>query len=306
MPSDQVRAVRAFNRFYTHRLGLLEEGLLDSRFTLTEARVLYELAQRGATTAGEVGGFLGLDAGYLSRILRKFEADGLLERQRSDIDARSATLTLTERGRAAFAPLDRASAAQVAAMLEALPAAGRGRLVESMATVRQLLGGEGGSAVVRLRDHRPGDIGWAVERHGALYADEFGWDASFEGLVAEILGGFLRHHDPARERAWIAEVDGARAGCVFLVRNAEDAAAAQLRCLLVEPWARGLGLGRRLVESCIGFAREAGYRRMLLWTNDVLVSARRIYQAAGFELIAEEPHRSFGHDLVGQTWQLEL
>jgi len=193
-------------------------------------------------------------------------------------------------------------------MLAPLPASDRQRLLNSMAVVECLLDGEKGptEAKFTLRSHRPGDIGRAIERHGRLYADEFGWNEEFEGLVATLFGAFLQNHDPERERCWIAEANGQRVGCVFLVQNAESADTAQLRCLLVEPSARGLGIGRALVDACIHFARLAGYRRMILWTNDVLVAARRIYDAAGFELIEEEPHRSFGQDLVGQTWAMDL
>jgi len=307
VPSTEINAIRDFNRFYTRRLGLLDEGLLASQFSLTEVRVLYELAHRGSASASEIAGALSLDAGYLSRILRRFDTQGLLERQRSDADSRRTMLQLSAQGQAVFAPLNAGAAEQIAGLIEPLSAPARVRLLDAVATVRSLLQAAPGSAPqVALREPRPGDIGWAIERHGSLYAEEYGWDASFEGLVAKIFGAFLERHDPGRERCWIAEVDGVRAGCVFVVQNAERADTAQLRCLLVEPRARGLGLGRKLVAECLGFARQAGYARMVLWTNDVLVAARRIYEAAGFVLVEEERHHSFGHDLVGQTWAVTL
>ncbi len=304
----QIEGARAFNRFYTRQLGLLDEGLHSSPFTLTEVRVLYELAHAPGQTPSDIAGFLHLDAGYLSRILKKFEERGMVRRERSSDDARSSHLGLTPTGEAEFAPLDRASSEQVRALLAPLPAADRQRLLNSMAVVERLLGREEEAPDARftLRSHQPGDIGWAIERHGRIYADEFRWNEEFEGLVASLFGAFLQKHDPERERCWIAEANGRRAGCAFLVQNAESADSAQLRCLLVEPSARGLGIGRALVEACIQFARQAGYRRMILWTNDVLVAARRIYEAAGFDLFEEEPHHSFGHDLVGQTWAMDL
>ncbi|WP_245593586.1 bifunctional helix-turn-helix transcriptional regulator/GNAT family N-acetyltransferase [Azospirillum halopraeferens] len=303
---DPVARVRAFNRFYTRQLGFLNEGLLKSPFSLTEARVLYELANRDGLTASGLGRELGLDAGYLSRILKAFEGRGLLTRTPAPDDARQAVLALTDAGRAAFAPLDLASREEVAALLGRLPASGRAALVDAMATICRLLEEGAGevAAPFTLRPHRVGDIGWITHRQAVLYAAEYGWDESFEALVAEILAAFVRSHDPARERSWIAERDGAVVGSVFLVRHTD--AVAKLRLLYVEPTARGLGIGRRLVDECIAFARACGYRTLTLWTNDVLVAARRIYQAAGFRLVAEEPHRSFGHDLIGQTWELSL
>ena len=304
----QVASVRGFNRFYTRQLGLLDEGLHSSAWTLTEVRVLYELAHRPTATLTEVAIFLQLDHGYLSRILRKFEERGLVRREPSPDDGRSSRFRLTRSGRSAFAPLDAAASGQVAGMLGPLSASDRDRLINAMAVVEHLLGMPSSAtpAAFTLRAHAPGDIGWAIERHGRLYADEYGWNEAFEGLVAKILGAFLEQQDPARERAWIAEARGVRAGCAFLVQNAEHEDTAQLRCLLVEPSARGLGIGRALVDACLTFARAAGYRRMILWTNDVLVAARRIYEAAGFALAQEERHHSFGKDLVGQTWELPL
>jgi DNA-binding MarR family transcriptional regulator/N-acetylglutamate synthase-like GNAT family acetyltransferase len=304
----QISGVRAFNRFYTRQVGLLDEGLHSSPYTLTEVRVLYELAHGPGRTPSDIASFLHLDQGYLSRILRKFEDRGLLRRERSSEDARSSRLSLTPAGEVEFAPLNRASSEQVGAMLAPLSVSDRRRLLHSMTVVERLLTDKTrpskGSFI--LRSHQPGDIGWAIQRHGEIYADEFGWNEEFEGLVAAILGAFLQKHDPERERCWIAENEGERAGCVFLVRNAERADTAQLRCLLVEASARGLGIGQALVEACVNFAREVGYRRIILWTNDVLVAARRIYEAAGFILVEEEPHHSFGRNLVGQTWAMNL
>jgi DNA-binding MarR family transcriptional regulator/GNAT superfamily N-acetyltransferase len=307
VPAAHVEALRAFNRFYTRRIGVLEEGLLPSPFSLTQARVLFELAQRGQASANEIGDHLGLDAGYLSRIVRGFANGGLVARKPSPQDRRRTLLSLTAAGRRAFAELDRRSRAQAAAMLGRLSAADRERLLGNMLAVRGVLETptERGGRLV-IRPHRSGDIGWAIERHGRLYADEYGWNQEFEALVATLFADFATRHDPARERMWIAELDGARVGCVFVVRNADDPAIAQLRCLLVDPAGRGRGVGRRLVERCIAFARDAGYRGMTLWTNDVLAAARRIYEAAGFTLAKEYRHHSFGHDLVGQIWSRDL
>ncbi|HEX5911786.1 MAG TPA: bifunctional helix-turn-helix transcriptional regulator/GNAT family N-acetyltransferase, partial [Rubrobacter sp.] len=266
-------------------------------------RVLYELAHCGETTAGELGEGLGLDAGYLSRILSGFEKHGLIRKRRSQADGRRRLLRLTEQGREAFAPLDARSRSEIGAMLGGMSVAGQERLVGSMRTIEGLLGARPEPVVpYLLRPHRPGDMGWVVHRHGVLYARESGWDEHFEALVAEIVAKFIQHYDPKRERCWIAEREGENVGCVFLVRETEEIA--KLRLLLVESEARGLGIGSRLVEECIRFARQTGYRKITLWTNDVLNSARRIYQAKGFQLVHEEPHHSFGHDLVGQTWEL--
>ncbi len=302
---ERTQAVRRFTRFYTGRLGVLQEGLLDSAFSLTEARVLYELANRNRPTATDLGRDLGLDPGYLSRILKRFEAAGLLERARSNQDARQSHLVLTEAGRAAFVPLDRASRDQVGRLLAGLSEADQRRLVEAMGTIEALLGEAGEpKAPYTLRPHRPGDMGWIVHRHGALYAQEYGWDDTFEALVAEIAATFIKDFDPKRERCWIAEKDGEIVGSVLLVRQSDEVA--KLRLLYVEPKARGLNIGRRFVEECIRFARSAGYRRITLWTNDVLHAARKIYADAGFTLVAAEPHRSFGQDLVGENWELTL
>jgi DNA-binding MarR family transcriptional regulator/N-acetylglutamate synthase-like GNAT family acetyltransferase len=301
----RVGSVRRFNRFWTRQIGVLREEYLESPFSLTEVRVLYELANRGESTASELGEELGLDAGYLSRILRGFEKHDLIHKRPSETDGRRRLLRLTERGREAFAPLDARSRNDIGAMLGGMSIAEQERLVGAMRTIEGLLGVSPEPVVpYLLRAHLPGDMGWVVHRHGVLYAREYGWDERFEALVAEIVAKFIRQYDPKLERCWIAERDGEIVGCVFLVRESEEIA--KLRLLLVEPKVRGLGIGSRLVEECIRFARQAGYRKITLWTNDVLDSARRIYKAMGFRLVHEEPHHSFGHDLVGQTWELML
>jgi DNA-binding MarR family transcriptional regulator/GNAT superfamily N-acetyltransferase len=300
----RVEAVRRFTRFYTRQIGVLHEGLLNSPFSLAEARVLYELAHRDMPTAAELGTELGLDAGYLSRILRGFVKNGLLAKTPSEQDGRQRFLALTAKGRKAFAPLDRRSRDEVGAMVADLAPAEQARLIEAMRTVETLLGRKTAPPAYVLRPHRPGDIGWVIHRHAALYAQEYGWDESFEALVAEIGAKFIRDFDIRRERCWIAERDGDIVGSVFLVKQSDTVA--KLRLLIVEPAARGLGIGHRLVDECIRFARQAGYRQLTLWTNDILVAARRIYEAAGFRLVLEEKHRSFGHDLVGQNWELDL
>ena len=302
---QRIAAVRRFTRFYTRQIGVLREGLHASPFSLTQARVLYELANRSAPTAADIARDLGLDAGYLSRILRGFAQRGLLARARSQSDGRESHLTLTPAGREAFAPLDRGSHDEIAAMLGPLSERAQARLVEAMATVEQLLGARSkATPPYLLRPHQVGDMGWVVGRHGALYAQEYNWNMEFEALVAEIVATFIKNFDARRERCWIAEVDGAPVGSVFLVKQSDEVG--KLRLLLVEPQARGMGIGARLVAECIRFARLAGYRTLTLWTNDVLVAARRIYQAAGFRLVQEEKHHSFGHDLVGQNWELDL
>ena len=298
----RVGVVRRFNRFWTRQIGVLREGYLESRFSLTEVRVLFELAHREETTASELGEELGLDAGYLSRLLGGFEKGGLIHKRPSEADGRRSLLRLTEQGLEAFAPLDARSRSDIGAMLGSLTVAEQERLVGAMRTIEGLLTEEEGSYL--LRPHESGDMGWVVHRHGVLYAGEYGWDERFEALVAEIVAKFIREYDPKLERCWMAERDGENVGCVFLVKQSEEIA--RLRLLLVEPQARGLGIGSRLVEECIRFARRAGYQKITLWTNDVLYAARRIYQGVGFRLVHEEPHHSFGHDLVGQTWELEL
>jgi DNA-binding MarR family transcriptional regulator/GNAT superfamily N-acetyltransferase len=305
MDASAVESVRRFNRFYTKQIGLLQETLLRSSFSLSEARVLYELAHRENLTASELAKDLGLDAGYLSRLLASFENRGLLKKKRAESDARQSLLLLTAKGRRMFAAIDARSSAEVAAMLDQYPATEQNRLLAAMKTIEELLGARSEPAnAFLLRPHQPGDMGWVVHRHGLLYAEEYGWDETFEALVAEIVAKFIRNFDPKRERCWIAERDGEIAGSVFLVK--ESTSVAKLRLLLVEPRARGLGIGRRLVEECIRFARQAGYCKITLWTNNILIGARRIYDQAGFLLVEESPHHSFGHDLVGQYWELDL
>jgi DNA-binding MarR family transcriptional regulator/N-acetylglutamate synthase-like GNAT family acetyltransferase len=301
---DALDAIRGFNRFYTRQIGLLEQGLLDSPFTLTEARVLYELAHRQSPTATEIARDLSLDPGYLSRLLKKFERQRHVERGRDADDARQRPLKLTKAGRRVFDGLDHAAGEQVAGMIAQLAPGQVDELLQAMQAVRRLLQADTAESPYTLRPLRIGDIGWIIHRQGLLYAEEYGWDVTYEGLVAEILGSFIKQFDPDAENAWVAERNGAIVGSVFLVH--ESATVAKLRLLYVEPSARGLGIGRRLVEACIAFAREKGYKTLTLWTNDVLVSARRIYQEEGFRLMKEERHHSFGKDLVGQTWELAL
>jgi DNA-binding MarR family transcriptional regulator/GNAT superfamily N-acetyltransferase len=303
--AERVAAVRRFNRFYTRRIGVLEEGLLASSFSLTEARVIYEVAQSEGATAARLADELGLDPGYLSRILAGFAKRGLIARFPSERDGRQSVLSLTGKGRAAFAGLDRRSAEEIGELLGALSTGQQARLIAAMDGISGLLEGrERDCAGYVLRPHRPGDMGWIVHRHGVLYAQEYGWNEEFEALVAEIAAKFIRHYDERRERCWIAERDGERLGSVLVV--AQSARVAKLRLLLVEPQARGLGIGSRLVEECTRFAGERGYRKLTLWTNSVLLAARRIYERAGFVLVASEPHHSFGHDLVGENWELAL
>jgi DNA-binding MarR family transcriptional regulator/GNAT superfamily N-acetyltransferase len=308
VPEERITAVRAFNRFFTRQIGALREGLLHSPYSLTEARVLYELAQGGECTASLLGKDLGLDLGYLSRLLAGFEAQGLVEKVRSESDGRTRLLRLTGPGREAFEALDRRSSEEVAERLAGLSEEDQRQLLGAMGTVQRLLGNRPGfryASPFFLRGHIPGDMGWVIQRHGELYAREYGWDERFEALVAQICADFNHHLDPDLERCWVAEMNGERVGSVFLVRGAEEGEA-KLRLLLVEARARGLGLGTRLVEECIAFARQRDYRKLRLWTNSVLVEARHIYRKRGFVLTASEPHHSFGQDLVGETWELEL
>ena len=298
-----IEAVRDFNRFYTRVIGVLEEGLLHTPYTLTEARVVFELAQRDRTEVTALRRDLGLDAGYLSRILARFAADGLVTRERAAEDGRRQVVRLSPAGRAVYDTLNARSAEEIGKLLAPLPEPDRDRLVSAMAAIRGVLDGREPPSW-RIRPPRPGDLGWVIAAHGDLYAREYGWDASFEALVARIVADFATDHDPAREAAFIAEVDGAPAGCVFCVRKDDETA--QLRILLVDPAARGLGIGAALVDECVAFARKAGYGRMVLWTNDVLRAARRIYERAGFTLVQEGKHHSFGHDLVEQTWSRDL
>ena len=301
----RTAAVRRFGRFYTRHLGALDEGLLASAYSLAEARVLYELAHREVTDATALSTELGLDPGYLSRVVGRLEKQGLINKTPSPSDGRVKLLTLSPGGQDAFADLNRASSREVGEVLDGLSEGEQVRLVEAMETIQTLLGAEpeGGVPYI-LRPHQPGDLGWVVRAHGTYYSRVFGWDHTFEGLVAEIVGTFARDFDPARERCWIAEKDGENAGSVFLVKKSDDVA--QLRLLLVEEWARGAGIGARLVAECTRFARLARYSKIMLWTNDVLASARRLYEAEGYALVREETHTSFGAELVGQFWELEL
>ena len=303
--ASQVAAVRRFNRVYTRQIGVLNEGLLESPFSLTEARVLYELAHTEAATATRIAGALDLDAGYLSRILRRFTRLRLISQQASADDGRQRLLALTKRGRETFADLDAKADREVRQMLVRLSAENQTRVVRAARTIEAVLGDRSRDGVpVTLRAHRPGDIGWIISRQAAMYASEYGWNEEFEALVARIGGRFLERFDRRCERCWIAERDGERVGSVLLVRKSRDVA--QLRLLFVEPDARGLGIGGRLVAACTAFARQAGYRRIVLWTQSVLAAARRIYEREGYRLVAEDPHHSFGADLVAQTWQLDL
>ncbi|HEY8112499.1 MAG TPA: helix-turn-helix domain-containing GNAT family N-acetyltransferase [Actinomycetes bacterium] len=302
--ANAVTTVREFNRFYTRVIGVLDEGLLDTPYTLTEARVIFELAQGEQVEVVTLRRRLGLDPGYLSRILSRYESDGLIIRSRSTSDARRQVVRLTAAGRSAYKTLDERSARQIEAVLEGLAGEEQRRLLDAMATVRDVLGDSRRERRVMLRPLRIGDLGWVVGRHGVVYAEEYGWDQSFEALVARIVADFGQHHDPRRENAWIAEIDGEAVGCVFCVRKDDETA--QLRILLVEPSARGFGVGTALVDACIEFARRAGYQKMVLWTNSVLEAARRIYERAGFKLLDEQPHHSYGHDLVSQWWVLDL
>ena len=304
----RIAAVRRFSRFYTRQLGLLQESLVHTRFSLSEARVLYELAHRDSVTASELATDLDLDHGYLSRILRRFAEDGLLAKKRAPDDARQSLITITAKGRKAFAPLNKGSHDQVAAMLQQLSSADQSRVVGAMNTVETLLGASSQSSpsvpAIILRTHQPGDMGWVTSAHGALYAQEYGWNIEFEALVAKITAEFIENFDAKRERCWIAELDGERVGSVFVVRKNDDIA--KLRLLIIDPRGRGLKLGRRLVEECLRFAKAAGYSSMTLWTQSNLTAARAIYQRAGFTLTAQEPHHSFGADLIGETWDITL
>jgi DNA-binding MarR family transcriptional regulator/GNAT superfamily N-acetyltransferase len=311
VPDEQVTAVREFNRRYTAVVGLLREGLLDTPYSLTEARVIFELAREGGAHASDLRHRLGLDAGYLSRILARFESDGIVARTRSPRDARRQVVALTGHGKDVFARLDALSAEQVRGMLGRLPPGRRRDLTAAMATIGEIVSPapERRPAAFVLRPPAPGDLGWVVQRNGALYAAEYGWDDSYEALVARIVADYAQRAQqpgpgPRREAGWIAEAGGEPVGCVFCMRK--SGGTAQLRLLLVEPEMRGMGIGERLVAECVSFARRAGYAEIVLWTNDVLHAARRIYQRVGFELAGSAPHHSFGHDLVGEDWRLAL
>jgi DNA-binding MarR family transcriptional regulator/GNAT superfamily N-acetyltransferase len=303
----RIAAVRGFNRFYTRQIGVLRKTFLDSPYSLGEARVLYELASSRASTASQIGRALDLDAGYLSRVLRNFEKRGLIARTASARDARQSVLTLTARGRNAYAPLERRSQRETGAMLARLKPTEQARLIAAMTLIESLLGGATPKPPTRgyiLRAPRPGDFGWVVKRNAELYAQEYRWKEPFEGVCAQIVADFVNTFDSKRERCWIAEMDGERVGCIFLAKDA--ATVARVRLLLVEPKARGLGLGARLVDECIGFARRAGYKKVTLWTHSVLTAARHIYQKAGFKLVRTERHKAWGPPVVSEYWDLEL
>jgi DNA-binding MarR family transcriptional regulator/N-acetylglutamate synthase-like GNAT family acetyltransferase len=301
----RVEAVRRFNRFYTKQIGVLQEGLLKSDLSLTEVRVLYELAHRSDPTATIVADELGLDPGYLSRILRRFEKKRLIEREPSASDGRQSILRLTKPGHEGFGALNARADNQIREMLSTLSEGRKQRLVQAMNIIEEVLAPSSDrDRSFILRMHQPGDMGWIVHRHGILYATEYRWDERFEALVARVTADFIENFDPKRERCWIAEKNGEIVGCVFLVKKTERVA--QLRLLLVEPAARGLGLGTRLVDECVRFARQAGYRKIFLWTNKVLTAARHIYKKAGFHVTHEERHRLFGDEQIGQTWELEV
>src|SRR5271168_4074446 len=300
----QVNAIRAFNRFYTRKIGVLD-GMASSPFSLAEARVLYELANRRQPIATDIRKELGLDAGYVSRMLRDFERRKFVTRARSKTDERQRFLSLTSKGRSAFGPLDARSNRDVAAMLEDLSPTERGQLVDSVQTVRRLLGDiADAKPSYLLRPHQPGDMGWIVHRQAILYADEYGWDETYEALAAEIVAQFIKNYDPKFERAWVAEKDANRVGAVFVAKQSDEIA--KLRLLHVEPEARGLGIGKRLVQECVRFARQAGYQKMTLWTQSILDAARHIYKQEGFQVVREEKHHSFGKDLTAETWELNL
>ena len=303
--NSKIKAIRHFNRFYTRQIGLLNLGLLDSPYSLTEARVIYELAQKETCTATELGSELNLDMGYLSRILSSFQKNGLLQKEPAPRDKRQSLLRLSPSGQQAFTMLNERSSQEINGMLNALSAPEQQRLVKAMRTVEALLDPQAQERpAVIIRPLQPGDLGWVVSRHGALYAQEYHWDISFEGFVAQIAADYLKNLDPQKENGWIAEVNGENAGCVFLVKKSDEVA--KLRMLLVEPSARGLGIGKRLVQECIHFARQCGYRKMTLWTQSFLLAARHIYQQAGFRLTESAANHEFGQDLISETWDLDL
>lgn len=300
---ERIANLRGFNRFYTDVLGLLREGLLDTPYSLPESRVLFELGTGGAAAPTVLAERLRLDLGYVSRLVVRLRKRGLVADEKIAGDRRRKVVSLTKEGRKAFRALDKKSSAQIRQLLDNLSEDAQERLVACAHEVEELLGAKKPPTVV-LREPVSGDFGWVIQRHGALYRSEYAWDETFESLVARIVADYIEKRDPSREAAWIAEMDGQRMGCIFCTRKNDEVA--QLRILLVEPAARGLGIGTRLVDECVRFARRGGYKQMMLWTNDVLVAARRIYERAGFRLVEEDEHHSFGHDLVGQNWTLDL
>jgi DNA-binding MarR family transcriptional regulator/ribosomal protein S18 acetylase RimI-like enzyme len=305
MLQERINAVRRFNRFFTRKIGVLREGLLHSPYSLTEARIIFELANRSNITASDLGNELGLDAGYLSRILNRLEQQNLIEKTLSDNDRRQRLISLTTEGQTAFSLLDTRSSDEISEMLNELSESAQIRLIDAMYTIEGILNRSFKYAEpFYLRHHEAGDMGWIIHMHGLLYSQEYGWDESFEALVAEICANFINNYDPKKERCWVAEMQEEQVGSIFCVKASEGVA--KLRLLLVDPKARGLGLGTRLVKECVRFARRSGYKKLILWTNDVLVEARHIYEKNGFKLVEEEPHHSFGHDLIGQNWELLL
>ena len=303
--AQRVAAVRRFNRFYTQHLGVLHDGWLQSPFTLAEARVLYEMHQRGSTTATDIGRALDLDAGYLSRILRRFHKLGLIRKAVSPDDARQSLLSLTARGQKAYAPLEIRTKREIGAMLGRLHPPEQDRLISAMRAVETMVApAPQAQSEIVLRQPKPGDLGWVVARHAELYAREYGWAENFEGICAQIVADFVSKYDPKRERCWIAEMDGQNVGCVFLVKDTETVA--RLRLLLVDPGARGRGLGTKLTDECVRFARACGYRGITLWTHSVLTAARHIYQQAGFRLTSSEKRKSFGQDVVSEYWDMKF
>jgi DNA-binding MarR family transcriptional regulator/N-acetylglutamate synthase-like GNAT family acetyltransferase len=304
MSTDRhISTVREFNRFYTHKIGVLKQGLLDSDCTLTEARVLYEIANRERTLAADLVRDLSLDAGYVSRILTKFARRGWLKREQCEQDARRSYLHLTAKGRSVAQLLDRRSREQIGGLLEPLSPEKRAALQSHLQSVQTLLGAQP-TGELSIREHRAGDIGWIIQRHGAIYAQEYGWNSEFEALVAEICAKFLRDFDPSGEHCWIAERDGVPVGCIMLVRHSRTIA--KLRLLLVEASERGKGVGHRLVSECLAFARSAGYRKVTLWTQSILTAARKLYESHGFKLVESKPHESFGTKLVGENWEFSF
>ena len=304
-PVDRISDIRRFNRFYTQKIGLLNRGILKTRYPLTQARIIFDLAQQEFTTATELINNLGIDPGYLSRILKKFEHERLIKKARSESDSRLWLLSLTQKGRDEFNILNERSNLDIKALLENRSGEDQQKLVSAMKTIEKILGEKSESqSPIYLRHHRPGDIGWITHRHGVLYAEEYGWDETFEALVADILAKFIQKHDPVRERIWIAEQDGEPIGSIMIVDGGDNVA--KLRLLLVEPKAREKGLGKRLIDECIIFAGQKGYKKITLWTNSVLLEARHLYSKAGFKIIEEKSHHSFGHDLVAETWEMLL
>jgi DNA-binding MarR family transcriptional regulator/GNAT superfamily N-acetyltransferase len=302
---EHIRVVRGFNRFFTKQIGVLREGLLHSPYSLTEARIIFELANQSNLTATKLGNALGLDTGYLSRILNKLEQLRLIKKNRSDDDGRQRLISLTTKGEKIFSLLDTRSNDEVSEMLSRLNESGRARLIEAMQTIEDIFNqGSKHLKSVYLRHHEPGDMGWVIRQHGLFYHQRYGWDESFEAFVSQICADFINQYDPQKERCWVAEMQDEQIGSIFCVNAGENVA--KLRMLLVAPKARGLGLGTKMVKECIRFARRVGYKKITLWTNDILIDARKIYEKQGFKLVKEESHHSFGHDLVGQNWDLML